>query len=395
MGTLRFTQKRLEELQCPPGKPNIYVHDADTKGLTLYVSQSGVKSFYLYKRIGGKPTRLKLGRWPDELSIDDARREAVKASGEVAKGNNPHRDRLTARRETTLGELWTIHLEHARQHNRPSSVAENESQYRTHLERWAGRRLSEITRADVERLHRSIGEKSGKYAANRMLALLSHMYRVTATRIGFAGPNPCAGIEKFKERSRDRYLTSEELPKFFAALDQEPEIFRDLFRMALLTGARRSNLQAMAWVDVDLSRKVWSIPADDAKAGEPIHVPIVGEAAEILTRRRNADPNGEYVFPSRGATGHIVEIKSSWDRITKRAGITGLRPHDLRRSTGSWLAAAGVSLPIIGKLLGHRNASTTQVYARLALDPVREGVLAGTSAMMAAARAKPTEGGTQ
>ncbi len=382
----KFTNQRLEKLTCPPGLKSLYCYDSETPGLALYVSETGVRTFYLYKKINGRPVRFKLGKWPHEIGIDDARKQCVIAAGRIAGGDDPHSKRLTARREMTLGDLWFIHIEHARQHNRPSTVEENESQWRTHFEGWANRKLSEITRSDVERLHRSIGETSGRYAANRALALIHHIYAKTALRTGYVGDNPARGIERFKEKTRDRFMTADEIPKFFAALNAEPQIFQDLYRVALLTGARRSNLQGMCWTDVDLNACVWTIPADDAKAGQAIHVPLSADAVDILTRRRKADPTGEYVFPGRGVSGHIVEIKSSWARITKRAGIEGMRFHDLRRSTGSWLAASGVSLPIIGKLLGHRSASTTQVYARLSLDPVREAVNTGTAAMMNAAK---------
>lgn len=394
---VRLTSQRLEKLTCPAGLDRVYVYDADVRGLCISILASGAKAWYLYRRVGGRPVRTRLGEWP-AVSVDDARKLANRTLGEIAKGHNPHAERLKARAETTLREVWDRHIEHARQHNRPASCKEDERLWTRYLERWANRRLSELDRNEVEKWHRSVGEKHGKYAANRMLALLKHMIRTTAARMGYAGTNPTAGIERYKERSRDRYLTADELPRFFAAVEEEPELFRDYFTLAILTGARRSNLSAMAWADVNLDTGVWKIPADKAKAGEAIAVPLVPEAVDILKRRREANENTEYVFPGR-SKGHLQEPKKAWDRIRQRAGLADLRLHDLRRTFGSWQAAAGVSLHAIGKSMGHRNQSTTAIYARLALDPIREGVLAGTSAMLAAARAKPktddtTEGGS-
>ena len=138
-----------------------------------------------------------------------------------------------------------------------------------------------------------------------------------------------------------------------------------------------------------LDRALWTIPHEQAKAGESIAVPLVPDAVDILKRRHESANGSPFVFASRGKSGHIIEPKTAWDRVLKRADIEDLRLHDLRRTFGSWQAASGVSLNIIGKSMGHKNQSTTAVYARLALDPVREAVNTGTAAMMAAARAKP------
>jgi integrase len=105
-----------------------------------------------------------------------------------------------------------------------------------------------------------------------------------------------------------------------------------------------------------------------------------------LLENRKATSTGEWVFPGRGRTGHLVEPKSAWKRILKRAGLQDLRLHDLRRTLGSWQAATGASLPIIGKTLGHKSLSTTQIYARLNLDPVRLAVNTATDAMLLAGR---------
>ncbi len=377
---IRFTTQRLEKLACPAGKSHAYFYDDEIRGLCLYVGDTGAKTFYLYKRFAGraKPERLRLGSWPHELSVDGARKEARRASAPDA---DPHTAKLAARGEMTFGELFAKHVDHAKAHNK--SWRENVRQFDAYLKRWSGRRLSEITRGDVEALHARIGKDHGKYIANRTVALIHHVFAKTAASCGFTGGNPAHGVEKFREESRDRFLQADELPRFFEALEAEPELFRDFFMLALLTGARRANVQSMAWEDVNLERNVWRIPM--TKSGEAVTVPLVPEAATIL-RRRQLDRAPVYVFPSFGKSGHLTEPKGAWKRIITRAGLAGLRIHDLRRTFGSWQAAAGVSLHTIGKSMGHKNQSTTAIYARLAIDPVRDGVNAGTSAMLAAAK---------
>ena len=255
-------------------------------------------------------------------------------------------------------------------------------------------KLSVIRKADLTALHAKIGRDNGHYQANRVLALVRAMFN-KADDIGFHGTNPAKGVAKFKEEKRDRFLQAGELPKFFAALNAEPnEDFRDAFTLAILTGARRGNVLAMRWEDIDLQRGLWSIPAAVAKAGVTIVVPLVAPAVTLLEGRRKAAAGSPWVFPSTSKAGHLVETKSAWKRILDRAGLSNVRMHDLRRTLGSWQALLGSSLPIIGKSLGHTQASTTQVYARLTVDPVRESVDRATTAILDAA-SRPVEDNTQ
>lgn len=386
----RFTTLRLEQLTCPAGKSHAYFYDAEVRGLALYVSATGAMTFYLSKRVRGRYTRLRLGSFPHELSIDAARTEARKASGEVAKGNDPHREKLKTRAEMTVGQLFAKHFEAEASHNKTAD--KNRRQYELHLQRWANRRLAEVTQEDVQNLHAKIGRENGRYAANRVLALLHHAYKTTARAAGFKGENPASGVQKFKEKSRERFLNADELAAFFKSLDAESELFRDFFLTALLTGARRANVQAMRWDELRLADAIWRIP--ETKTGDAVTVPLVAEVLEILNRRAAAAV-GPFVFASYGKRGHIVEPKSAWKRVVERAGLADVRLHDLRRTFGSWQAAAGVSLAIIGKGLGHKNQSTTAIYARLNVEPVRDAMTTAAAAMMKAVKEKEEREGKE
>ena len=139
----------------------------------------------------------------------------------------------------------------------------------------------------------------------------------------------------------------------------------------------------MRWDDVHLDRRVWVIP--QTKSGLPLTLPLVDAALDVLRARLSHDNAGGYVFPASSKSGHMMDVREAWKRILSSAGLKDLRVHDLRRTFGSWQAAGGTSLHIIGKSLGHRNLATTQIYARLALDPVRQAVTASTDAMLLAA----------
>ncbi len=388
---MNFTQASVAKLS-PPEKGRKVYRDTKAPGLTLVVSHTGIKTFELYRRIAGRPTRMKLGRACD-ITVTDARREAVKLAGQIAAGLDPARERQKARAETRFGELFRFYLEgHAKPHKR--TWQEDENQYDRYLVPWANRKLSQIRRADVATLHAKIGRDHGRYCANRVLALLSVVFTYAAS-LGYTGSNPAKGVRRFKEQSRDRFLRGDELQRFFAALPDEPAPWPDLFTVRLLTGARKSNVLAMKWADLELSRGVWKIEADESKNKEPLLIVLHRAAVEILQRRAQANARhqepSEFVFPSWGKSGHVVETKAAWGRVIDRAGLKDVRLHDLRRTLGSWQAAAGVSLSIIGRSLGHKSMQTTAIYARLDLDPVRASVEAAGDAMLTAAGLDPAD----
>lgn len=386
---INFTQAAIDRLPLPVTGRTYYA-DAKTPGLVLCVWDTGVKTFELYKRMGGRPRRLKIGRFPG-VTLEQARKEVARMTGELAQGNNPANERRKARGETTVGELFTMYMEgHAKPHKR--TWKEDQAQYDRYLAHWKARRLSEIRPADVTALHAKIGRDNGHYAANRMLALLSAMFNYAA-RLGYDGGSPAHGVKHFKEQSRDRFLRADEIKAFFDALGDEKTLplWRDFFTIALLTGARRANVMSMAWADLELTRGLWRIPESQSKNGEPLLCVLPPAAVGILQRRAdenaalNPEDQSPYVFPGKGKTGHVSDPTKPWEDLLDRAGIKDLRLHDLRRTLGSWQAATGASLSIIGRSLGHKNVATTAIYARLDLDPVRASVNTAADAIMAAA----------
>ena len=184
--------------------------------------------------------------------------------------------------------------------------------------------------------------------------------------------NPAKYIKQFKEESRERFLESDEIPAFFESLAKEKNTtIRDYILLSLLTGARQSNVLSMKWEQISFNRSEWLIPK--TKNGKPHKLPLVKEALEILQERKSHS-SSDFVLEGKGKTGHLVEAKAGWKRILKRAGIKNLRLHDLRRSLGSWQASTGANLSIIGKTLAHKSISTTAIYARLSISPVRDSM---------------------
>lgn len=402
---LSLTEARVRDLEPPPagsGRRDVY-RDSRTPGLILRVTETGVKSWLLYRRIGGRPRRVTIGRWP-AVTVDGARSAVHEMLGEIVKGSNPADARHQVKNETTFGEVFTAYLEHAKGHKR--TWQQDQEKYNRRLKPWANRPLSSITRADVAKLHAQVGGATGKadtsgrkrkggnskggghYAANRLLALLSTVYNFARDVLGYKGDNPARGVKRFREQSRDRFLRAGEIAAFWQALESAGEPWKDLFKLALLTGARKSNVQAMRWADLELDRGLWRIPGELSKNGDPLIVVLAPAAVEILRERWKCHEESEYVFPSWGKGGHVATTAKAWCEILQAARLADLRIHDLRRTLASWQAATGASLSIIGRTLGHRSIQATQVYARLDIEPVRESVETATAAIMQATRIK-------
>jgi len=305
---LNFTKKSITGI-APPEQGVITIHDLGKKGLKLFVRATGLKTFFLYKKINGLPERITIGRFP-ETTIEQARRQVDILNAQIASGINPNEEKRSVRSEITLGELFLQYLDrHAKIHKR--SWKEDQSQFNRYLQKWSTKKLGSLTKAQIQRVHAQIGVQHGFYAANRLLSLL-HIIFNKATEWGWEGKNPAHGIKKFKEKSRDRFLEADELPRFFKALSDEPnQTIKDYVLLSLLTGARRSNVLSMQWQDINLQRCTWTIP--QTKNGESHTVPLVSAALEIL-QDRQAEKNNQWVFPSNSAKGHLMDPKKNLEK---------------------------------------------------------------------------------
>lgn len=400
---IRFTKTVVMDLPLPEkGRRGIY-YDTEIPKLAVRITASGTRAFYVVKRDGRAMAWFKLGSFPD-VTVEAARKSALRALGDFAKGISPAAAKREERQKQTLGEAFdqycTMHLA---PHDKktateiramwerclgtlPDLPAKKHGRKRTKHPAgvdWSKKKLDSIDNAAVRALHAGIG-KTHRTLANRVIEMVSSIFN-RATEWGYRGANPADGIRPFKEVKRDRFIQSDELPRFFEALAADTSVdFKHFVLLALLTGARRTNVLSMRWQDVSLQSATWRIP--DTKNDEPQIVALVPEAVEVL-REREPKETG-YVFPAPSATGFMTPPKKRWRALLARAGVKDLRIHDLRRSLGSWQAISGASLAIIGKSLGHKSADATMIYARLSLDPVRASLNTATSAMLEAAGVK-------
>jgi integrase len=377
---IKLTKDTIERATPPePGRKERFLRDDGVRGLGLRVTAGGAKAFIFEGRIKGRTRRMTLGAWPD-LTVLQARRKALDIRSAIARGEDPAAETEAARHEPRFGELAGAYMErHARPRKR--SAWQDEYTLKRYVPAgWSGRRLTDITRADVARLHEKVGEAHGHYAANRTLALLRTMFNLARVwQLTPRADNPATGIEHFKEQKRERYLRPEEVQRVNTALLEEADWrWRNYFPLALMLGTRKSELLGMRWTDIDLAARTWRIP--ETKAGNS-HLPPLPSPALAMLEALPSHGKSEWVFPGDGATGHIVEPAKAWQRIRRRAGVTDVRIHDLRHTLASWLVAQGFNLPLVGRALNHTQTATTARYAHLSLDPVR-AALEQTAALM-------------
>ena len=376
---LNFNKTNILNLILPEKGKIAYYYDAQVSGLGIMLFPSGTKTFFVYKRVNGRPDKIKLGRFP-QMAVEQARKAAYSIINEIDKGIDPKLEKSKIAKEMLFSKLFQEFMEkHSKLHKK--SWRFDEDKYRLHLSHFAKRRIGVISKTDIIQLHSSLAKTSGLYSANRVLGMLATMFN-KAIEWGWEEINPCIGIKKFKEKSRERFIQGDEITKFFKSLNEEPnEVFRDFFYISLLTGARRSNVQSMNWSDISFNRSEWVIK--ETKNGEAQTITLSSQAIDIL-KERNKTRSSDWVFPSSSSkSGHIEEPKKAWKNLLERAEIEDLRIHDLRRTLGSWQAATGANSFIIGKSLGHKTQHATAIYARLNMDPVRESVNRATDAMFA------------
>lgn len=215
----------------------------------------------------------------------------------------------------------------------------------------------------------NIGRATAQRQFNQLRAVLRWGEKMYLYQLN---PDPTMYVVTPRTRQRKDFLKREEYERFSAAICKQSPVIRDFFYILFLTGARKSNVLAMSWDQIDLNLGLWDVPADLSKNDEPLTLVLSERAIKILQERKAVTGSSPWVFPSTGKSGHLVSVGHAWQRIKQLAQIPKLRPHDLRRTVASWMAQEGVSLQVIGDALGHKSFDSTLVYARLVKKPVRE-----------------------
>jgi integrase len=371
----RLTDTDCKRLPLPEAGSKVHYEGGAVPGFGVCVTAAGSRSFVLnYRTKVGRERRITIGGFPS-WSVKAAREEAKRLRREVDAGGDPLADIEADREAPTVADLIARFREEHLPRLRPGSARMYGFILKNHVGPHFGGhvKVADVTFADCDRLHQKISRAGHPYAANRCKNVMTRMFKL-AIRWGMRADNPASAVEMNTEPPRKRYMSADELARLTAALPNHPnKKFADIIRLLLLTGARRGEVRSMRWADLDLAAGTWTKPARVNKTKVDHTVPLSAPARQLLSEiyAGQHSARSEFVFPSNRNGGHVSELKDDWRALTRAAGITGLRVHDLRHSFASQLASGGASLPLIGALLGHSQPATTARYAHLYQDPQR------------------------
>jgi integrase len=369
-----LTDAFCDEATGPTDRAYLIYYDPKTRGFGLRVTRAGAKSLTLDYRIGRQQRRYTIGTFRDPWTVAGARRRALELKKLIDTGRDPQAERDTARLAPTFNELIELWRRDHAPKNRPRSRRENEGLIRQWLRPEFGSRLvADICKADIEALHTRITcTHRTPYRANRVLALLSKLFTIAIGR-QMRDDNPCKGVERNLEEGRERYLLPDERERLAAALaaHDSPQ-GADVIRFLLFTGCRSGEALAARWEQFDFTHVLWTKPSSHTKQKKPHRVPLSAPMLQLLSQiRQRQVPASPWVFPNDEG-GHRKTVRWDWDRLCHAAGLRDVRIHDLRHTYASYVVSSGWNLPIVGKLLGHTQAVTTQRYSHVLDHPLRE-----------------------
>ena len=440
----RLTRKLIETLE--PRDAEYSVRDTEVIGLGVRVRPTGTKTFSLTYRLGGQLRKLTLGRANEGYDLDEARTRAREKLHDVRQGIDPQVEKVAERHALTIDGLLDLYLRDGpalKPNKKASSWQTNRTIFDCHVRPLLGRRLArDVTRLDVARLQLDVSQ--GKTARNiktgyRKRSRVTGGKRVAAVAVITLGAayefailtdllktNPTKGVERFLTVRRERFLSEREVAAISEALalferdDPRHAVIADAVRLLMLTGCRKSEVLTLRWDFVDWEAGCLRLP--ESKTGAKT-VPLADIAIDLLRRRwdegRTPDlsrghNSGErpavttrspFVLPALKGSGHFVGLPHLWTKVKARAddilrqkaiavgkdpddvrSLMNVRLHDLRHSFASFAIADGASLFMVGKVLGHKQARTTEIYAHLSDDPLKQVANKAAARLSAAMR---------
>ncbi len=371
--------------------------DGRIAGLFLACHSSGHRSWVLRYRVAGKPTKLTLGSYPG-VGIAAARAAAQKALGDIATGSNPAGEKRAAREaRKVVAEAKTVQAvadEFLKRHTAEKNGARWAVETRRILDKnilpvIGAKPVASIGRADINDMLDPIADRGAPIAANRALAVARKLFAWALSR-GYVDRNPCDGVAKpGSETKRDRVLSDDELALVWRAADGIGYPFGPIVKMLILTGARRDEVGAMTWAEVDLAGRLWTLPAERAKNGVAHEIPLSDSALKILESLPRIGEKPTFVFTTTGMTpvSGWSRAKTSLDAAILKAmrkddpearPLPDWRVHDLRRTVATDMAGLGVALPVVEKILNHTSGSfggVAGVYQRFAFSNEKRAAL--------------------
>jgi integrase len=393
----RLSNEFVDNIAAPAsGALTFWDDDPKVRGFGIRVYAGGARSFFLNYRIDGRERRYTIGAFP-AWSASAARERAKELRKLIEQGHDPTLDKRERREAPTVLHLIDRYIE---EHLPTKSVAEareaDERRMLAEIGKWLGKhtKVTAVHGGDIRKMHREITDSGRPVRANRILAIASKMFSLALVPMaGETRPwrdatlgNPCKGIKRNHEEGKERFYSQAELAAISDALAEYPgQESANCVRLIMLTGCRPGEAVLATWDQFDAEPGYWIKPSAHTKQRKSHKLPLSPPAIELVDRLRKMRAGGAtWMFPGHIAGEPIAALWHVWHFVRDHAGLgRDARLYDLRHTFASVGAGGGLSLPIIGRLLGHTQARTTQRYAHLADDPLRQaaekiaGVIAG------------------
>ena len=421
----RLTKQLLDGATANALDGEVFLWDADVKGFGVRIKPTGVKSYVLKYRIATRTRRYTISKVGSPYTVEEARHIAADMLRGIHAGQDPMQVKATARQALTLGELADLYLAEGpaeKPNKKASSWVTDSSNINRHIRPLLGRKLvKSLTQADIARFQADVASgktaadlktkrqgraivRGGKSTAARSLAVLGATLQFAVAR-GILTANPAKGVKLLRSERKERFLSEIEIARLsdiLAKMEVEGlnKNAASAIRLLLLTGCRKNEILSARWEYVDFEQQCLRLP--DSKTGAKV-VPLAAAALALFAALPRPDCDG-WIFsarrPPKGmgrlktdiAPGYYTGLQKAWENIRDRAGLPGLRLHDLRHSFASFAVADGATLFMVGKVLGHKQTRTTEIYAHLAADPVRAVADRAANRITNAMRGKKTAG---
>jgi integrase len=367
-----------------PESGGVTYWDNDPKviGFGVRVYAGGGRSFFVNYRIDGRERRFTIGAFP-RWSVTAARERAKELRTEIDRGHDPAGQKGDRRDAPTIQDLIDRYVdEHLPRKSGAESRIEDEKKMLAEIGGLLGKhtKVADMHGGDIKDMHRRITESGRPVRANRIMAIASKAFSLSLVPMSgentpwrnAAQGNPCKGIERNHEEGRERFFSQPELAAISDALAQYPGVAADCVRLIMLTGCRPAEAMRAEWPEFDKEPDYWIKPSAHTKQRKVHRLPLSPPAIELIERLRKTR-KGNWVFPGDIAGEPLKALWHVWHFVRRQTGLgADARLYDLRHTFASVGAGGGLGLPIIGRLLGHTQSRTTQRYAHLADDPLRE-----------------------
>lgn len=381
-----LTDVKIRKLKPQPNK-RFEIWDAKFPGFGVRVAPSGTKSFVLMYRLHGKPKRMTIGRYP-ALSLSEARVLAQENLNKLAHGEAPEKpdsDGATSQESTSKTNELVFEIavqefvaKHCSRHNKTRTAQETDRLLRQHfVSRWASRPLNEIDRQDVIIILDALVDAGKGSSANHALAAVRKFFNWCKER-GLLETSPCEGIKApAKNVSRSRVLSDPELASIWEAAKLQSFPFGNIVHLLILTGQRRSEVGEMRWEDIDIERKLWTIPEEMNKSGRPHSIPLTDTVLQIIQSVPRQPSH--FLFPSLRTPSRVFSGYSKCkNRLDKHSETSDWRLHDIRRTVATGMAKLEVPPHVVERLLNHSSGTfggVAGIYNRFGYLPEMRAAL--------------------